>query len=263
MGKKVDLTGQVFGRLTVLERAPLKKGSRTSRWTCRCECGSVKDYFSNALKTGATKSCGCVQKERIAHSMIGRKIGLLKVIERVPPPEGTPEYEIHNTFWRCRCDCGNEIVMSRGKITSLATPSCGCAKERAMKKVEDVMLGKRFGMLTVLERSPPPDKVDGNPVNTTWWRCMCDCGREVVMGKQYIKTRKMPHCGCKNPKKPKKSIYDKTCEQCKKEFDCYALDMWAWKIGQYRFCTYGCMRKWERSNEEQAERETLRELLPY
>ena len=45
LGKFIDLTGQKFGILTVLERA-LNKGKRTT-WRCVCECGTVKDIIGN------------------------------------------------------------------------------------------------------------------------------------------------------------------------------------------------------------------------
>ena len=52
-----SLAGQVFGRLTVLERY----GSRQGRvnWLCRCECGKLHEEVSHALTSGHTKSCGC------------------------------------------------------------------------------------------------------------------------------------------------------------------------------------------------------------
>lgn len=53
-----DLTGQRFGMLTVVERAA---GTGTARWTCRCDCGNVKDVFGSNLRSGRTKSCGCTK----------------------------------------------------------------------------------------------------------------------------------------------------------------------------------------------------------
>ena len=61
MGKFKDLTGQVFGRLTVLERDTTRKGK--IRWICRCECGKIKSVRREHLTSGATKSCGCFSRE--------------------------------------------------------------------------------------------------------------------------------------------------------------------------------------------------------
>lgn len=57
-----DLTGQKFGRLTVIERGE-NSGSGATRWVCECECGARPVAFSKNLKNGHTKSCGCAQKE--------------------------------------------------------------------------------------------------------------------------------------------------------------------------------------------------------
>ena len=59
--KLIDLTGQVFGRLTVLQRA--KTVNKRTMWTCKCECGNEITAEAYNLKTGHTQSCGCFQKE--------------------------------------------------------------------------------------------------------------------------------------------------------------------------------------------------------
>lgn len=62
MGRKVDLTGKKFGRLTVLSEA-LKRGKRLY-WTCECECGTIKDICGEKLTSGKTVSCGCYNREK-------------------------------------------------------------------------------------------------------------------------------------------------------------------------------------------------------
>ena len=56
--KFVDLTGQVFGRLRVLEVAGKTKGGNY-KWKCLCECSNVTKVAGGALKNGNQKSCGC------------------------------------------------------------------------------------------------------------------------------------------------------------------------------------------------------------
>ena len=63
MGKLVDLTGQKFGRLTVIERAGKTAHGEHAKWLCRCECGNVITAASNNLRSGNTTSCGCFQSE--------------------------------------------------------------------------------------------------------------------------------------------------------------------------------------------------------
>lgn len=77
MGKCIDLTGQKFGRLTVIGRA--ESTNYNSKWLCVCECGNNATVFGMSLKSGKTKSCGCLQKEiRIkkatTHGMSGTRI---------------------------------------------------------------------------------------------------------------------------------------------------------------------------------------------
>ncbi len=57
----IDLTGQRFGRLTVLQRA--ETINKRTRWLCRCDCGEEIIVEAYNLKTGHTQSCGCFQKE--------------------------------------------------------------------------------------------------------------------------------------------------------------------------------------------------------
>lgn len=54
----VDLTGKVFGHLTVLRRDESVTGGK-AKWICRCICGNTVSVFSSSLRSGKTKSCGC------------------------------------------------------------------------------------------------------------------------------------------------------------------------------------------------------------
>ena len=66
-GKAVDLTGQRFGRLVVMERAPKNPRYATAYtlWNCRCDCGEETIVRSHSLIQGETKSCGCLRVENI------------------------------------------------------------------------------------------------------------------------------------------------------------------------------------------------------
>ena len=59
--KPTDLTGQQFGRLTVLREAPTKGKQRY--WECECECGTVKEVAHGHLRNGSIVSCGCKRRE--------------------------------------------------------------------------------------------------------------------------------------------------------------------------------------------------------
>jgi len=62
MGKFVDLTGKRFNRLVVVER-DFTKGNKRTYWKCRCDCGNITTVDGVKLKSGSTKSCGCLNSE--------------------------------------------------------------------------------------------------------------------------------------------------------------------------------------------------------
>ena len=80
-----DLTGQRFGRLTVICRgedyiSPTftdgtdERPKKTKRWRCLCDCGTYVDVSTHSLTSGSTKSCGCYHREVAAERMRNREI---------------------------------------------------------------------------------------------------------------------------------------------------------------------------------------------
>lgn len=59
MPKFKDITGQRFGRLTIL--APRRK--TVIRWWCQCDCGKKSIVSQSHLAAGHTQSCGCLNRE--------------------------------------------------------------------------------------------------------------------------------------------------------------------------------------------------------
>lgn len=83
MGKFIDLKGQRFGRLTVIEIAGYDE-KRSFLWLCHCDCGNKTIVRSGSLRSGDTKSCGCLQKEAASKAtksnFVGKKFNMLTVI---------------------------------------------------------------------------------------------------------------------------------------------------------------------------------------
>lgn len=57
--RKLDITGLVFGRWTALAR----DDEKPAKWVCKCECGTIKSVRGAALRSGESKSCGCLSAE--------------------------------------------------------------------------------------------------------------------------------------------------------------------------------------------------------
>lgn len=77
MAKMIDLTGQRFGRLTVIKRNGSKDGH--AAWECVCDCGRHTVVNGRYLTSGKTKSCGCLHNELLAersrkHGMTGKRL---------------------------------------------------------------------------------------------------------------------------------------------------------------------------------------------
>lgn len=60
MRQAIDIAGQQFGRLTVIEFSHSKNGAH---WKCRCKCGNVTIVRASILRNGTTSSCGCGSRE--------------------------------------------------------------------------------------------------------------------------------------------------------------------------------------------------------
>ena len=134
----IDLTGQRFGRLTVLEKdAPSKTGH--ARWICRCDCGNQKSIASAKLRSGNTKSCGCLRSEMLLNNLTGKRFGKLVAIERDDPIKHKENNQSRAAFWICKCDCGNTTIVSSGCLLSGDTQSCGCLKSKGEELISSIL----------------------------------------------------------------------------------------------------------------------------
>lgn len=71
MGNTIDLSGQKFSRLMVIKKSHMRDKAG-AKWQCECECGTVIHVNSLKLRSGKTKSCGCLKRERrptLTHGM--------------------------------------------------------------------------------------------------------------------------------------------------------------------------------------------------
>ena len=62
-GTFIDLTGNRYGKLTVLKRIGTKNNSPL--WKCVCDCNNYKDVTSRDFKSGNTNSCGCLHLDKL------------------------------------------------------------------------------------------------------------------------------------------------------------------------------------------------------
>ena len=131
MGKRIDLTGQKFGRLTVIEEDGKNKNG-SIKWRCKCECGNEITVIGTNLRNGNTTSCGCLQKEITKDlnftDLVGKVFGRLTVIKKY----GKDKHG--RILWLCKCECGNESIVATGVLTSGKAKSCGCLNSELTSK---------------------------------------------------------------------------------------------------------------------------------
>ena len=188
MAKLIDLTGKRFGRITVLERAEdyiSPSGNKSVRWKCKCDCGNEFIVKSARLTRGEIVSCGCKELEDFVSETLGKRFGKLTCIEY-----SHKEYGVGH-FFKFKCDCGNEIIRNISKVQTGKVNSCGCLrKENARKAIFQDLTGKRFNYLMVIEYA-------GRKNGRTMWRCKCDCGNEVIVDTNSLKSGNTTACGCR------------------------------------------------------------------
>lgn len=154
----------------------------------KCSCGSFVEVSYNNIKSGAVKSCGCLQK-KIAHEtksrdLTGMIFGKLTALYEVDKAVRSDR----SNMWYCSCSCGGFDVVSSGNLLSGAVKSCGCA--HAGRLIKDIT-GYRSGYLVALKQVGISD--DRHSV----WECLCEgCGRTCLIKSNTITSQKQLSCGC-------------------------------------------------------------------
>ena len=189
MPKLIDLTGKVFDKLTVLEKATSR--ARHVYWKCQCECGNIVEVSAESLKRDIPHDCGCVklqlQKEKMQakedklNYLVGKRFGKLVVESR------TDERVNSSVVWKCKCDCGGYKNVPTHLLTSNHTQSCGCL----IREVHgNDIANQRFGKLVALY------PCDYKRASSIVWHCKCDCGNECDVESYNLRKGMTQSCGC-------------------------------------------------------------------
>ena len=118
-----ELIGQKYGLLTIID-IDLNNKKRGLQVICQCECGNIKTFTLSNLKSGGTKSCGCLRRRQSATNLVGQRFGKLVVIE-----DSGLRRSNRGIIWTCQCDCGKKINVPGTYLLQGYTHSCGCLKQ--------------------------------------------------------------------------------------------------------------------------------------
>ena len=156
MGQIKDMTGQVVKNWEViyLASAPKKQKSNLKWWHCRCiKCGKEKDFCGGEIRQGRIGECKCdkqknlpktnkisshyfkneITKSNKIKNELNHQYGKLTVID-FAYTKNTKAY------WYCRCECGNECIVSGNALRNGDIKSCGCLVSYQESIIEKILL---------------------------------------------------------------------------------------------------------------------------
>ena len=114
---------------TILSIIPADSEHKHTTALCQCECGTIKEVRLSYVVNGRSKDCGCGRKKMLRETrtknLVGQRFGKLVAIELLEDSDN-----FNRRQYKCRCDCGNETVVSSICLTSGHTISCGCINSR-------------------------------------------------------------------------------------------------------------------------------------
>lgn len=200
MSKKYNLINEQFGSLLVIEKIENKNNNNQTYWKCKCKCGNETKVITSNLISGHITQCpqcsynsGGLKNRK---DYTGTRIGKLTIVEMIYPnrticPNG-------RTKARCLCDCGNEIVRTISNLmrskNDNCIASCGCNRKHTNAQNYIKMIGEKYGRLTVLEEIWNVES--SNKSNKPLVKCLCDCGREILLNRRDVLCGHTQSCGC-------------------------------------------------------------------
>ncbi|MCL2855187.1 MAG: AP2 domain-containing protein [Defluviitaleaceae bacterium] len=120
----------------------IKRKVKNPLWKFKCDCGNEKITTVRLVKSGKTKSCGCLHKESVARNgksctkdYTGMRFGSLVIIEQVISDDENAR--LNRVTWRAKCDCGNITEVTGNLLQRGGKKSCGCLKQNYIKSRSD------------------------------------------------------------------------------------------------------------------------------
>lgn len=183
LSQKEDLLGQVFGKLTVIASA--EKISNRSAWLCECECGNRCVVLAVHLKSGNTKSCGCLVTNNFGGQnkldLTNQKFGRLTVLYP------TEKRSNGSVVWMCQCECGNFKEVSAIHLTRGNTQSCGCLVSLGESEIINILQQNNINFETQ-KSFEDAFEIEGHPYRYDFY--LPDYNRLIEFdGEQHFKFR--------------------------------------------------------------------------
>lgn len=190
-----DITGFRNKRLVAI-RPTQERKNKCVVWEFQCDCGNIIYAPGSYVTSGKKGSCGCLEKEN--QQSMGKRINNAKDITNVKFGRLTALYSTEkrsgsSVVWHCICDCGQECDVSIANLGKYVF-SCGCyrkecAKEKGKKYIIN-LIGNKYGKLLVI------DYVNEENKKGSYWKCKCECGKEIITSSRCLVNGHTMSCGC-------------------------------------------------------------------
>lgn len=120
-GSEKNLIGMKFGKVTIDYKTDKRSSNGAIVWSGTCDCGNRCEAPSSDFIRGRCTSCGCDNYASMIRDISNMRFGHLVAVK----PHGYDSSH-KKRLWKCKCDCGNETIVSTSDLTSGNTMSCGC-----------------------------------------------------------------------------------------------------------------------------------------
>ena len=137
---------------------------------------------------------------RTSIPMIGKTFYRLTVLEEDINYTKSHNLKDRNKYYKCQCSCDNKtiITVSGHNLRNGSTKSCGCLIKDLNKQNVIPMIGKKFGLLTVLSIDNDY-KIENNIKSSSYfYKCRCDCGKIITVNGTNLRRKEhsQKSCGC-------------------------------------------------------------------
>lgn len=149
--------GDRYNYLTALERDMSKLNQGRVYWLWQCDCGNIVSLPLKVVKSGNTKSCGCLNQklytERIMkvnsnlEDLTGQNFGKLKVVRQATDNECTNRPK-GIRYWYCLCECGNYHIVGTSDLKRGKVQSCGCLLSAGEEKIAKLLQENKISYVT-------------------------------------------------------------------------------------------------------------------
>lgn len=128
--KKTNYIGMTFGSWKVIDYDTQKcQETKNTYYVCQCSCGQIKSVYGMSLKNGKSTQCkSCSLTKYPDQNMIGMRFGNLTIIKLEKREKG-------NSYWLCKCDCGNNKIVLGRSLFHGNTRSCGCLQKETASEI--------------------------------------------------------------------------------------------------------------------------------